>query len=609
MTSTAADGEQYDILFAGGGTCGCVAAGRLAAADPSLRILVLEAGPHIRDAQAHTQPARYFNNLALGKETFTFHVGKPSKSIAGRSPIVPSGKCVGGGSGVNFVMYTRASASDYDDWKNFGNPGWGSDDLIPLASKAENYQCGVGRTHGTSGPISVSSENTVGVFGQQYLAIAAKYDKDRDFTEDPNDFKTCNKYGPWRKYIDSVSGKRSDAAHHYIYNQNHNENLEVLDRQRVIRVIFDDKRAVGVEYADEDVGTAVVMPSTRKAFASRLVVLSAGAFGSPSILERSGIGAFNVLNRNGILQLVELPGVGENYNDHNLLCVPFCADESSDTLDAIFHGDPIDIASSVHAEQWQKDGTGLMASNGIDAGIKMRPTERDLKVLGPTFTKQWNEFFLDAPDKPVMWIGPISANCSADPPPQPGRKFFSILYYTEYPVSLGRVHIQAGLDPYAPLDFEAGFLDDAADLAVLRWGYKHGRELARRMDGYRGCFVPGHPQFPKESEAAIEFQAQGPVAVSAPDIKYGQDDDDAIDEYHRLKVQTAWHALGTCAMKPRHQGGVVDSRLNVYGVNSLKVVDMSIAPSNVGANTYNTALVIGEKAALIIGDELGIKGV
>ncbi len=111
-------------------------------------------------------------------------------------------------------MYTRASASDYDDWENFGNPGWGSDDLIPLASKvrmplfealaavltqncsqAENYQCGVGRTHGTSGPISVSSENTVGVFGQQYLAIAAKYDKDRDFTEDPNDFKSCNKYG------------------------------------------------------------------------------------------------------------------------------------------------------------------------------------------------------------------------------------------------------------------------------------------------------------------------------------------------------------------------------------------------------------------------------
>lgn len=609
MTSTAADGEQYDIIFAGGGTCGCVAAGRLAAADPSLRILVLEAGPHIRDAQDHTQPARYFSNLALGKETLTFHVGKPSKSIAGRSPIVPSGKCVGGGSSVNFVMYTRASASDYDDWENFGNPGWGSDDLIPLASKAENYQCGVGRTHGTSGPISVSSENTVGVFGQQYLAIAAKYDKDRDFTEDPNDFKTCDKYGPWRKYIDSASGKRSDTAHQYIYNQNHNNNLQVLDRQRVIRVIFDDKRAVGVEYADEVASTAAVMPGIQNAFASRLVVLSAGAFGSPSILERSGIGAFDVLNRNGIPQLVELPGVGENYNDHNVLFVPFYADESSDTLDAIFHGDPTDIASSVYIEQWEKDGTGLMASNGIDAGIKMRPTERDLKVLGPTFTKRWNEFFLKAPDKPVMWTGPISAYCNTDPPRQPGRKFFSIAYYTEYPVSLGRVHIQAGLDPYTPLDFETGFLDDPADLAVLRWGYKHGMELARRMDAYRGCFVPGHPQFPKESEAATQLQDQGPVAVSAPDINYSQDDDDAIDEYHRLKVATAWHALGTCAMKPHSQGGVVDSRLNVYGVDNLKVVDMSIAPSNVGANTYNTALVIGEKAALIIGDELGIKGV
>ncbi|KAK0469586.1 GMC oxidoreductase-domain-containing protein [Desarmillaria tabescens] len=609
MTLEGGDHERYDIIFAGGGTGGCVAAGRLAAADPSLKILVLEAGPHIRDAQDHIQPARYFRNLALAKETFTFHVGKPSESIAGRSPIVPSAKCVGGGSGVNFVMYTRASASDYDDWENIGNPGWGSDDLIPLASRAENYQCGTGNTHGTSGPISVSSENPVGVFGQQYLAIAAKYDKDRDFTEDPNDFKSCNEYGPWRKYIGSASGRRSDTAHHYIYNQEHNSNLQVLDKRRVIRVIFDNKRAVGVEYADEVDNTAAEMPDVRQAFASRLVVLSAGAFGSPSILERSGIGASEVLQRNDIPQLVELPGVGENYNDHNLVFVPYYADESSDTLDDIFHGDPTAIASLVHAEQWRKDGTGLMASNGIDAGIKIRPTEKDLKVLGPTFAKRWNDFFLNAPDKPVMWIGPASVYCITDPPRQPGRKFFSIGYYTEYPASLGRVHIQAGLNPYAPLDFETGFLDDPADLVVLRWAYKHGRELARRMDAYRGCCVPAHPKFPKGNEAALELQAQSPIAVSAPDINYTAEDDFAIDEYHRLNVKTAWHSLGTCAMKRRSERGVVDSHLNVYGVENLKVVDMSIAPSNVGANTYNTALVIGEKAALIIGGELGIKGI
>ncbi|KAK0204800.1 GMC oxidoreductase-domain-containing protein [Desarmillaria ectypa] len=615
--------QEYDIIFAGGrwfiqvisghwlsngssigGTSACVTAGRLAAADPSLKILILEAGPHIRNVQDHVQPARYFRNLAEQKEVFTFHVGRPSEAIAGRSPIVPSAKCVGGGSGVNFLMYTRAAASDFDDWENlYGNPGWGSSDLIPLARKVENYPGGARfETHGTGGPIDISTENIAGDFGKQYLAVAARYDSDRCFIDDPNDFKTCNGYGPWQKFINPASGRRSDVVHHFIYNQEHNRNLEVLDRQRVIRVIFDEHRAVGVEYTNE--GVDIQEGTVRKAFASRLVVVSAGAFGSPSILERSGIGATEVLHKNDISQIVDLPGVGENYNDHNCLFVPYYADEASDTLDDIFHGDP-----TLYAERWNKDGKGLMAANGLDAGAKLRPSEKDLKILGPTFNNRWNDFFVNAPDKPVAWVGPLSAYVLLDPPRQPGRKFFSMAYYTEYPVSTGRVHIQAGLNPYAPLDLETGFLDDPADLATLRWAYKHGREFARRMEAYRGCFRPGHPRFPEGGEAAVDVGAQGPVAMSAPDIRYTNEDDEAIDVYHRLNVQTTWHSLGTCAMKPRDQNGVVDARLNVYGVQNLKVADMSIAPSNVGANTYNTALIIGEKAAVIVAEDLGIKGV
>lgn len=581
---------------------------RLAAADPSLKILIIEAGPHVRGLENHIQPARYFDNLVSPDGVFTSHVGNPSKSLAGRSPIVTSAKCMGGGSNVNSVMYTRASASDYDDWEIFENHGWGSKDLIPLANKVETYQCGSDPTHGTNGPIAISVKNVVGTFGEQYLNVAAKYDKDRDFTDDPNNFRSCNQYGPWPKYINPVSGTRSDTAHHFIYNQEHNGNLKVLDRKRVIRVIFDDNRAIGVEYTD-DVERATKVPgeSVHRAFASRLVVLSGGTFGSPAILERSGIGGSNILQRNDIPQIVDLPGVGENYNDHNLLFIPYYADEASDTLDGIFEGDPATV--SLHAEQWRKDGTGLFATNGIDAGIKHRPNEKDLKIIGPTFTERWNNFFSNAPDKPVMWIGPIASYVGLDPPRQPGRKYFSLLYYTEYPASLGRVHIQGGLNPYASLDLETGFLDDPADLAVLRWAYKHSREFARRMSAYRGYTVATHPLFPKGSEAATEFRVQGPVAISAPDIHYTEEDNAAIDDYHRLKVATTWHSLGTCAMKPRSQGGVVDSHLNVYGVQNLKVADMSIAPSNVGANTYNSALIIGEKAAIIIAEELGIKGV
>ncbi|PBK75883.1 alcohol oxidase [Armillaria solidipes] len=565
MSQSAGQHEEYDIIFAGGGTSGCVTAGRLAAADPSLKILIIEAGPHVRGLENHIQPARYFDNLVSPDGVFTSHVGNPSKSLAGRSPIVTSAKCMGGGSNVNFVMYTRASASDYDDWEIFENHGWGSKDLIPLAnktySKVETYQCGSDPTHGTNGPIAISVKNVVGTFGEQYLNVAAKYDKDRDFTDDPNNFRSCNQYGPWPN----------------------------------------DNRAIGMEYTD-DVERATKVPgeSVHRAFASRLVVLSGGTFGSPAILERSGIGGSNILQRNDIPQIVDLPGVGENYNDHNLLFIPYYADETSDTLDGIFEGDP-----ATH-----------------------RPNEKDLKIIGPTFTERWNNFFSNAPDKPVMWIGPIAGYVGLNPPRQPGRKYFSLLYYTEYPASLGRVHIQGGLNPYASLDLETGFLDEyvlstvetltisnwvlrisPADLAVLRWAYKHSREFARRMSAYRGYTVATHPLFPKGSEAATEFRVQGPVAISALDIHYTEEDDAAIDDYHRLKVATTWHSLGTCAMKPRSQGGVVDSHLNVYGVQNLKVADMSIAPSNVGANTYNSALIIGEKAAIIIAEELGIKGV
>jgi len=137
---------------------------------------------------------------------------------------------------------------------------------------------------------------------------------------------------------------------------------------------------------------------------------------------------------------------------------------------------------------------------------------------------------------------------------------------------------------------------------------KKSRELARRMGIYRGEFTPGNPVFPAGS-AALCKEAAGPVDILAPDITYTAEDEKALETYNRNFVQTTWHSLGTCSMKQREKGGVVDKRLNVYGTQCLKVADISIAPSNVAANTYSTAATIGEKAATIIAEELGINGV
>ncbi|KAJ6574745.1 GMC oxidoreductase-domain-containing protein [Mycena capillaripes] len=562
----------FDIIFAGGGTSGCLIAGRLASADPSLRILILEAGEHTRGLDAYIQPARYFNHLAPTSTTVTFNVSKLSQNLGGRSLVTPSGRCLGGGSSVNFGMYTRAAASDYDDWEMvYGNSGWGSSDLIPLLQKTETYQVKPGEpTHGYSGPLKVSYGGAFTNLGQDFLDVATRYDLARGTTDDPNGLFSCNQYGRWQKWIDAETGTRSDVPHHFIYNQSHNENLKILTGCRVKRVIFENMRAVGVEYVHDTVLNPDADQTVHTARALRLVVVSAGAFGSPTILERSGIGGFDILRVHGVPPLVDLPGVGRHYQDHNGVFTPYLASEEAETLDAFFRGEKDEEERLV--VQWKSGGKGLLAHNGLDAGGKLRPTAAELEELGPEFEARWKSYFENAPDKPVIWVGPLAAYVG-DPSTGSPRKYYSLVYYTEYPVSRGQVHISSGEDANAPPDFDSGFLSDPADLATLKWGYKKSRELARRMEVYRGEHLPGHPNFAAGSAARCHDDATS-VDISTQDITYTKEDDAAIEDYNRKFVQTTWHSLGTCAMK-KGEMGVVDERLNVYGVQGLKVADAS----------------------------------
>jgi len=239
--------------------------------------------------------------------------------------------------------------------------------------------------------------------------------------------------------------------------------------------------------------------------------------------------------------------------------------------------------------------------------VKLRPTAAELESIGPMFQHRWETFFKHSPDKPLAILS-AAAGFSGDHSIEPGRKFVCMCYYTLYPESIGTVHIGSGDDPNAPLDFDPCLFSNPADVPPLNMLYKKARELARRMPSYRGEAAFVHPQFAADSAAACK-EADGPVPISAPDIVYSAEDDKAIEHFHRNVVQSTWHSLGTCAMKPREECGVVDSRLNVYGVTGLKVADMSICPTNVGNNTYSTALLIGEKAAVLIAQDLGVDGV
>lgn len=582
----------------------CIIAGRLLTADPTLKILVVESGHHSRDRQCHYQPCRFLENLAPTSTTVTFNAGKPSPLLNGRPLIVPCGRALGGGSTVNFMVYVRCAASDHDDWAKHGNEGWSTADLLPLMKKAETFTVAPDLpTHGYSGPTKISMGSHIFPVAQQFFNVMKEYDPSTPQVLDNNDLSTSHAYSIWNKYIDPKTGRRSDAATNYLYPHTDNPNLHILVGKRVKRVIFENEVAVGIEYLDDAISCPAGSTEISTARASKLVVVCGGTFGSPTILERSGIGSRAILEKKGVPVVVDLPGVGENYQDHYGVFHGYHASDDTATMKGLWSGN-VDVYQA-NLKEWEDHGKGPIATNGIDILFKMRPTPKELESAGPDFAARWETFFKNDPDKPVAAIA-LLAGPLAIPSPLPPGETVCGGFYIFYPASVGSVHISSGEDANVPADFDPRCLSDPSDSQLFSMLYKKTRELFRRMTCFRGEVASDHPQFPEDSAASCK-KTEGPIPIDAPDIVYTPEDDKAIEEYIRNRVQTTWHSLGTCAMKPRDQGGVVDARLNVYGVSRLKIADLSIAPVNVGTNTYSTALAIGEKAAVIIAEDLGIK--
>ena len=202
-----------------------------------------------------------------------------------------------------------------------------------------------------------------------------------------------------------------------------------------------------------------------------------------------------------------------------------------------------------------------------------------------------------------MLCGVVSAFLADPTLVEPGQ-YMTMGTYTAYPYSRGRIHITDKDDVLSGYEFDNGFLNHPSDIKKLLWAYKMSREIARRLPYYKGELELGHPKFAEGSKATL---VDGSIEGEIQNIEYSKEDDAAIEDWIRGNLSTTWHSLGTCAMKPKEDGGVVDRDLNVYGTTGLKVADLSMVPENVGANTNNTALVVGEKTATIIGRELGIK--
>lgn len=238
-----------------------------------------------------------------------------------------------------------------------------------------------------------------------------------------------------------------------------------------------------------------------------------------------------------------------------------------------------------------------------DISAKLRPDDATISSLGPEFQKDWDANFKDIPSKPLMLCGVVNAFLADPSLVEPGQ-YITMGTYTAYPYSRGSIHINDKENVIDGYDFDTGFLSHTSDLKKQLWAYKMQREIARRLPYYKGELDLGHPKFPESSAAALNA---GLGDGEVKDIKYSEDDDRLIEDWVRDNLNTTWHSLGTCSMREREKGGVVDGDLNVYGTRGLKVADLSMVPENVGANTNNTALVVGEKTAVIIGRELGIE--
>ncbi|KAG6014183.1 hypothetical protein E4U54_005707 [Claviceps lovelessii] len=619
MGSLEATRAEYDIIIAGGGTAACIVAARLAEADPSLSILVIEQGPNNLNDPAITTPALFWAHLRSESKYTTFYKGHKEESLNGRETVVPMGRVLGGGSSINFMMYTRAQACDYDAWNT---EGWDSDTLISLSKKLETFHPDGPEydksVHGYSGPINVSIGTYEPVGPRADIIAGAVAIGEKEFA-DLQDFKTGSGIAPWFRYV-SPDGKRQDVAHRYLHPlmaSGKYPNLHLLVETTVSRVLFQGTRASGVEcqptVAADRPATGSAKPEPSTITARKLVVVSAGAFGTPLLLERSGIGNEQTLSRLDIPMVAHLPGVGEEYQDHNLMEFTYKADLApSETLDALISGrmDPVALEEEKHP---------ILGWNGVDLVAKLRPSEAEVAQLGPDFRRLWDRDFKDQPERPLMLLAALFMSLGgpeemAEAMGGQTHQYITMGAYTAYPYSRGSVHI-VSRDPFAAPSFHSGFLSHPADVKKLLWAYKKQREIMRRTNLFQAEVPIRQPAFPKGSKAALidHHPVRGGGGYSSPEerralppIEYDADDDAAIEEYIRANMHTSWHSMGTCKMAPRDRNGVVDKALNVHGVTNLKIADLSICPENVAANTYNTAMIVGEKAAMIIAGELGL---
>ncbi len=520
--------QTHDFIIVGGGSAGAVLAARLSE-DPKVRVLLLEAGGRDRNPLYHL-PAG-FAKMTKGIGSWGWHT-VPQKHMQNMVIRYTQAKVIGGGSSINAQIYTRGNALDYDEWRQMGCTGWGYDDVLPWFRKAEDNDTHDNRYHGTGGPLGVSQPRAPLPVCEAFFKAAAALGIPRnpDLTGESQD-------GVGYYQLTQRNARRSSTATAYLRPARARANLTVCTGAQVLRLVVDRGRAVGVDLAGEGVICA-----------GAEVILSAGAIGSPRLLQLSGIGAADDLRRLNIPVLFDQPGVGANLQDHlDLFVIAECTGPHTYDRFAKPH------LSALAGLQYLLTRRGPVASSLFETG--------GFWYADPNARSPDIQFHLG------LGSG-IEAGVAAMPQ---GGVTLNSAYLR--PRSRGTVRL-ASADPLAAPLIDPNY-----------WADPHDREMS-----IRGL---------KLARAIMRQQPLQPFVLAerlpGPEV---QTDQDYIN-YACRHAKTDHHPVGTCRMGA-DPAAVVDPSLRFNGIAGLRVVDASVMPSLISSNTNAATIMIAEKAAAMI---------
>ncbi|EUC61273.1 glucose dehydrogenase [Rhizoctonia solani AG-3 Rhs1AP] len=590
--------KTFDYVVIGGGTAGLTLAARLSE-DSKTTVGVIETGEYLPDDPLINTPASAFSIPGNAKYDWLFK-SVPQLNSNNKIVNLPRGKVLGGSSGINVMAFDRGSKVEYDAWAKLGNLGWDWDGLLPNMKAAEHF-IGVDpfRVNYTNAdqkdifPSQGKNGLVVAGYNNWYSDIALPFGKSMASLGIPANFDpdSGNAFGVFNTAtsINRTTGRRSYAATTYYAYNAHRSNLVVLTGAQATRINFKDTSsnktgnlvATGVSFVHKS--------QTYTVKANKEVILSAGTFQSPHLLELSGIGNSTILKKNGIKTLIDLPAVGENYQDHVLIATAYELKAGSSSQNYDILGNNATFAAAA-AAQYNATHDGILSSTAsILSFINLDPMASSAEIKNMT-AKLDREVTLEelTPLRKVSYdiqkgwlkekVGLVEVipypGYAGSGVPKANTSYLTFFTVVQHPFSRGNIHLNSS-DPLVPPQIDPKYFSKSIDLDILVHSVKFAQKLSET-----------------EPLASMIASRQEPAPGVVSDI--------ALANYIKANVESIHHPIGTVSLAPKDYGGVVDAQLKVYGTANVRVVDASVIPLHIGSHPQRTVYGIAEKAAKII---------